>query len=70
MSSRHEAFRGRTPRVVLACLALAAGVVILFVANKRFVAASPGGNDFLVHWVGTRALLVERVSPYSDADSA
>jgi len=67
MSSRPEAFRGRTPRVVLACLALAAGVVILFVANKRFVAASPGGNDFLVHWVGTRALLVERVSPYSDA---
>ena len=49
---------GRVLRAALASLALMAGVVILFAANQRFVAASPGGNDFLVHWVGTRALLV------------
>jgi hypothetical protein len=42
-------------------------MAVLFVANRRFVEANPGGNDFLVHYVGTRALLRERVSPYSDA---
>lgn len=36
-------------------------------ANLQFVKENPGGNDFLVHWVGTRALLVEGTSPYSDA---
>jgi hypothetical protein len=35
-------------------------------ANLQFVKENPGGNDFLVHWVGTRALLVEGTSPYSD----
>ena len=67
MVSRADASRGRMLPMAIACLALAAGVVILLVANQRFVAASPGGNDFLVHWVGTRALLLEKVSPYSDA---
>ncbi len=36
-------------------------------ANYRFAALSPGGNDFLVHWTGTRAFLLEGLSPYSDA---
>ncbi len=35
-------------------------------ANYRFAAASPGGNDFLVHWTGTRAFLFDGLSPYSD----
>jgi hypothetical protein len=34
--------------------------------NYRFVEANPGGNDFLVHWEGTRSLLVDGLSPYSD----
>jgi hypothetical protein len=34
--------------------------------NHRFAEENPGGNDFLVHWVGTRALLIEGLSPYSD----
>jgi hypothetical protein len=34
--------------------------------NYRFAQENPGGNDFLVHWVGTRALLLEGTSPYSD----
>ena len=38
----------------------------MFWANYRFVEQNPGGNDFLVHWVGTRALLVDGLSPYSD----
>lgn len=35
-------------------------------ANFQFVNENPGGTEFLVHWVGTRALLVEGISPYSD----
>lgn len=34
--------------------------------NYYYAAHNPGGNDFLVHWVGTRSLLVDGVSPYSD----
>lgn len=35
-------------------------------ANHRFAEQNPGGNDFLVHWMGTRALLIDGLSPYSD----
>lgn len=35
--------------------------------NYRFVKENPGGNDFLVHWAGTRALVTEGLNPYSDA---
>ena len=35
-------------------------------ANLQFVQENPGGNDFLVHWVGTRALLLDGLSPYDD----
>jgi hypothetical protein len=34
--------------------------------NYLYAQDNPGGNDFLVHWVGTRALLLEGTSPYSD----
>ena len=34
--------------------------------NYRYAQTSPGGNDFLVHWVGTRALITEALNPYSD----
>jgi hypothetical protein len=34
--------------------------------NYRYAIENPGGNDFLVHWVGTRALVVEGLNPYSD----
>lgn len=34
--------------------------------NYRFAKASPGGNDFLVHWMGTRSLVLEGLNPYSD----
>ncbi|UCD98677.1 MAG: DUF2029 domain-containing protein [Chloroflexota bacterium] len=43
------------------------GIVVLITwANYNFVQQNPGGNDFLVHWVGTRALLIDGLSPYSD----
>lgn len=34
--------------------------------NYRYVLENPGGNDFLVHWMGSRALLEDGISPYSD----
>lgn len=49
-----------------------AGVLILFVigglgwVNYQFAVTNPGGNDFLVHYVGTRSLLFDGLSPYSD----
>jgi hypothetical protein len=57
----------RLTRPAVTILALAACASILLVANLRFVESNPGGNDFLARWVGTRALLVERESPYRDS---
>lgn len=42
------------------------GLILLTFANYSFVMQNPGGNDFLVHWVGTRSLFVDGESPYSD----
>lgn len=48
----------------------AAAVLIFLIgltyANHYYAVRNPGGNDFLVHWVGTRALLIDGISPYSD----
>lgn len=35
--------------------------------NYQYALKNPGGNDFLVHWMGTRVLMVDGISPYSDA---
>jgi hypothetical protein len=44
------------------------GVLVLVTwVNYDFVQQNTGGNDFLVHWVGTRALFVDGLSPYSEA---
>ncbi|MGW8224912.1 MAG: glycosyltransferase family 87 protein [Anaerolineales bacterium] len=50
----------------LAVIIVIALLVGLSLANYYFVQQNPGGNDFLVHWVGTRALFVDGLSPYSD----
>ena len=50
----------------LAVILVIAVLVLLTLANYTFVQQNPGGNDFLVHWVGTRALFVDGLSPYSD----
>ncbi|MBU0511727.1 MAG: DUF2029 domain-containing protein [Chloroflexi bacterium] len=47
-------------------LLLAASIAALTYANHRFASQNPGGNDFLVHWVGTRKFIMEGISPYSD----
>lgn len=41
-------------------------LVFLTWGNYRYTTQNPGGNDFLVHWVGTRSFLIDEVSPYSD----
>jgi hypothetical protein len=39
---------------------------LITLGNYRFAQSSPGGNDFLVHWMGTRSLITEGLNPYSD----
>lgn len=46
--------------VLLALLALVTW------GNYRFAKENPGGNDFLVHWMGTRSLIMQGLNPYSD----
>lgn len=53
---------------------LPVGVLGIFVAvfigltffNYRFSVQNPGGNDFLVYWIGARYWLKEGISPYSE----
>lgn len=50
-------------------LAFVGGLILLGLltwVNYRFAKDNPGGNDFLVHYVGTRALVTEGANPYSD----
>jgi len=51
-------------------LVSAVGLVIflaaLTYANHYYAVRNPGGTDFLVHWVGSRALIIDGISPYSD----
>lgn len=49
--------------IVLFLLVLA-GLVGLTLANYRFSAQNPGGNDFLARWMGARKWLMEGISPY------
>lgn len=41
-------------------------VGLLIFGNLEFTSKNPGGNDFLVHWVGTKSFIKEGTSPYSD----
>lgn len=53
-----------SPLLIVLIIALLLAVVW---ANYQYVKENPGGNDFLVHWVGTRSLLIDGISPYTDA---
>jgi hypothetical protein len=57
------------PTIGLTLLVVALVLLGLTVANYRFAAASPGGNDFIPRWLGTRLLLTEGQNPYSDETS-
>jgi len=61
----------RNQRLSLVFLIVGAiGVIVLLVElgrmNYTYCQQNPGGNDFLVHWMGTRMLLKDGISPYSD----
>jgi hypothetical protein len=60
----------RNQRELRNWVATVLGIIILLIgltwANHYYAVRNPGGNDFLVHWMGTRSLLVDGISPYSD----
>jgi len=59
--------QSRTRKYLLIALLLLILLGGLLYANYTFSKNNPGGNDFLVHWVGTRSFLIDGLSPYSDA---
>jgi hypothetical protein len=61
-----KAYRSSTVFIILIAAVLLGLFSVLTWANYRFSAENPGGTDFLVHWVGTRALVMEGLNPYSD----
>jgi hypothetical protein len=56
----------RTIKEVLQILLLLIIVGLFIFGNLQYTAKNPGGNDFLVHWVGTQSLVKKGISPYSD----
>jgi hypothetical protein len=57
---------GTTFQILLLIFLIGLVIVGLSAANYRFASAHPGGNDFLVHYIGTHSLIMEGHSPYSD----
>jgi len=49
--------------VVVIVIVIIGGLVLV---NYQFAKNNPGGNDFLAHYVGTRALIYQGISPYGD----
>ena len=53
--------------VIIVLLVLGVGLFGLLVwGNYRYTTQNPGGNDFLVHWMGTKSFFEDGLSPYSD----
>lgn len=49
--------------LIILLLIIVAGLVW---GNYKYASANSGGNDFLVHWVGTQNFIYQNISPYSD----
>jgi hypothetical protein len=58
--------RSKLLMVIVLGVLLLAGLAALTWGNFKYTSQNSGGNDFLVHWMGTRALLKDGISPYSD----
>lgn len=58
------------PRILISLGVLAALAAALTVVNLRFTRVSPGGNDFLPRWMGTRLFITERNNPYGAETTA
>ncbi len=56
----------RNPKWWVVALSAVLLFAILTFANTAFARQNPGGSDFLVHYIGTRALVFDGISPYSD----
>lgn len=56
----------RTIKEILQIFLLLIILGLFIFGNLQYTAKNPGGNDFLVHWVGTQAFVKEGISPYSD----
>lgn len=61
----------RNHRIIIAIWAVGIVLAVICVigiglVNYRYCQQNPGGNDFLVHWVGTQTFMKEGISPYSD----
>jgi len=57
--------RAGLPRAILLALFGCVLLAALIFVNLRFARSSPGGNDFLPRWLGTRLYLTSRQGPYS-----
>jgi hypothetical protein len=51
---------------IIAVLLLVIVLVGLGMVNYQFSKNNPGGNDYLVHYIGARSFFFEGLSPYSD----
>jgi hypothetical protein len=51
--------------IILTSICLAV-IALMTYANYQYAAKSPGGTDFLVHWMGARNFFTTGMSPYSD----
>ena len=58
--------RNRQVNTILALVMLCVVIGGLLWVNLQYSRNNPGGNDFLVHYVGSRSLILDDLSPYSD----
>ncbi|HEX9018429.1 MAG TPA: glycosyltransferase family 87 protein [Anaerolineaceae bacterium] len=58
--------RNSIATIIIIIVAVLGALVVLTWGNYRFAKQNPGGNDFLVHWMGTRSLITQGLNPYSD----
>jgi hypothetical protein len=58
----------RNPNLLFSIAVIFGLVLVGFLtfSNYQYAQQNPGGNDFLVHWMGTRNFLLYGTSPYSD----
>ncbi len=58
--------RNQATKNFLFFILIIAFIGLMVWGNLNFVKQNPGGNDFLVNWIGTQSLVKENLNPYSD----